>query len=236
MVIGSDPHRMSSSEKGGAHFNLSGIVSRDLAVIRICIRIVRCQRPAKRQNLTQNTQPLRNKGPSSPPLLPVGRQESVLKVPKERGISRCDSCDNATLQFVCTRCTRETDGIAAKLLRCGIASEALRQNMPLRQFAITEFVAAPTSMNAAHPLACAGTVLQAAIACNLRSAIPAAPSHLTWCEPYSLCTPRTNQRLMARPPSLALGAGPWKFKGSATTFHVKCSRPPFVPRGEFGES
>ena len=28
---------------------------------------------------------------------------------------------------------RETDGIAAKLLRCGIASEALRQNMPLSQ-------------------------------------------------------------------------------------------------------
>ena len=34
-------------------------------------------------------------------------------------------------QFVCPRSTRETDGIAAKLLRCGIASEALRRNMPL---------------------------------------------------------------------------------------------------------
>ena len=28
-------------------------------------------------------------------------------------------------------CTRDADGIAAKLLRCGIASEALRRNMPL---------------------------------------------------------------------------------------------------------
>ena len=36
-----------------------------------------------------------------------------------------------TLRFVCPSCTRDTDGIAAKLLRCGIASEALRRNMPL---------------------------------------------------------------------------------------------------------
>ena len=48
-----------------------------------------------------------------------------------RAISRCDSCDNLTLRFVCPRSTRERDGIAAKLLRCGIASEALRRNMPL---------------------------------------------------------------------------------------------------------
>ena len=33
---------------------------------------------------------------------------------------------------MCPRCTRETDGIAAKLLQCGIASEALQRNMPLR--------------------------------------------------------------------------------------------------------
>ena len=33
---------------------------------------------------------------------------------------------------MCTSCTRDTDGIVAKLLRCGIASEALRRNMPLR--------------------------------------------------------------------------------------------------------
>ena len=32
---------------------------------------------------------------------------------------------------MCPRNTRETDGIAAKLLRCGIAGEALRRNMPL---------------------------------------------------------------------------------------------------------
>ena len=36
------------------------------------------------------------------------------------------------VRFVFPRCTREMDGIAAKLLRCGIASEALRRNMPLR--------------------------------------------------------------------------------------------------------
>ena len=47
-------------------------------------------------------------------------------------ISRCDSCDKKTLRFVCPSCTRDTDGIAAKLLRCGIASEVLRRNMPLR--------------------------------------------------------------------------------------------------------
>ena len=46
-------------------------------------------------------------------------------------ISRCDLCDKLTLRFVCPRSTRETDGIAAKLLRCGIASEALRRNMRL---------------------------------------------------------------------------------------------------------
>ena len=33
---------------------------------------------------------------------------------------------------MCPRSTRETDGIVAKLLWCGIASEALRRNMPLR--------------------------------------------------------------------------------------------------------
>ena len=49
-----------------------------------------------------------------------------------RAISRCDSCDKKTLRFVCPSCTRDTDGIAAKLLRCGIASEALRRNMLLR--------------------------------------------------------------------------------------------------------
>ena len=42
---------------------------------------------------------------------------------------RCDSCAQ--------RCTEERDGIAAKLLRCGIASEALRRNMPLRKRAPT---------------------------------------------------------------------------------------------------
>ena len=46
--------------------------------------------------------------------------------------NRCDSCDNETGRFVCPRCTRETDGIAAKLLQCGIASEVPQRNMPLR--------------------------------------------------------------------------------------------------------
>ena len=32
---------------------------------------------------------------------------------------------------MCPRSAGETDGIAAKRLRCGIASEALRRNMPL---------------------------------------------------------------------------------------------------------
>ena len=63
-----------------------------------------------------------------PPLLLVGSKESVLKVPK-RGqfhaairltIWRCDSCVQGA-----------QDSIVAKLLWCGIASEALRRNMPL---------------------------------------------------------------------------------------------------------
>ena len=67
-----------------------------------------------------------------PPLLLVGSKELVLKVPKTSAISRCDSRDKKTLRFVCPSCTRDTDSIAAKLLRCGIASEALWRNMPLR--------------------------------------------------------------------------------------------------------
>ena len=50
-----------------------------------------------------------------------------------RAMSRCDSCDKKTLRFVCPSCTRDMEGIAAKLWRCGIASEALRRNMPLRE-------------------------------------------------------------------------------------------------------
>ena len=37
---------------------------------------------------------------------------------------------NEALRFVRPRCTREMDGIAAKRLRCGVASEALRRNIP----------------------------------------------------------------------------------------------------------
>ena len=67
------------------------------------------------------------------PLLLVGSKELVLKVPKRGQFhaairvtrKRCDSC---------ARVAQGTQtGIAAKLLRCGIASEALRRNMPLRR-------------------------------------------------------------------------------------------------------
>ena len=224
---------------------LSGIVSCDAAAIRIRIRIVRCQRLAKRQK----HKPCETQAHFLPPRLLVGSKELVLKVPKRRqlcgpnramqprcamrfeshipkslamrksffffyfnfslamrkhirliwnhrkmpeqmpakilrcwpamrkigvffkdramrnpcdsdsrcglacdastrdakslsmwverceplrtAISRCDSCDNLTLRFVCPKSTWERDSIAAKLLRCGIASEALRRNMPL---------------------------------------------------------------------------------------------------------
>ena len=56
---------------------LSGIVSCDSAATRIRIRIVRCQRPAKRQNTNRETE-----ARFSSPLLPVRSQELVLKVPK----------------------------------------------------------------------------------------------------------------------------------------------------------
>ena len=108
-------------------WQLSGIVSCDSDAIRIRIRIVRCQRPAKRQK----HKPCETQGRLFFAILLVGSKESVLKVPKTQAISRCDSCDKKTLRFVCPSCTRDTDGIAAKLLRCGIASEALRRNMPL---------------------------------------------------------------------------------------------------------
>ena len=47
------------------------------------------------------------------------------------------------------RCTQETDGIAGKLVQCGIVSEALRRNWPLSQDRHTTVVSAhklfPTS-------------------------------------------------------------------------------------------
>ena len=81
----------------------------------------------------KNTNPCETKVRFFAPLLPVGSHKSVLKVPKQgqshaviRGTpKRCDSC-------VHRKSTRATDGITAKLLQCGIASEALRRNMPLR--------------------------------------------------------------------------------------------------------
>ena len=57
---------------------LSGIVLCDLVAIRTRIRIVRCQRPAKRQK----HKPCETKARVFSPLLLVDCQESVLKVPK----------------------------------------------------------------------------------------------------------------------------------------------------------
>ena len=58
--------------------NLSGIVSCDATAIRIRIRIVRCQRPAKRQK----HKPCQTQARFLPPLLLVSSKELVLKVPK----------------------------------------------------------------------------------------------------------------------------------------------------------
>ena len=78
--------------------------------IRIRIRIVRCQRPAKRQKHKH----CETQAHLSSPLLLVGSKELVLKNAKTRAISRLDSCDKKALRFVCPSCTRDTDGMAAK--------------------------------------------------------------------------------------------------------------------------
>ena len=59
--------------------HLSGIVSCDAAAIRIWIRIVRCQRPAKRQK----DKPCETQARFSSPLFLLGSKELVLKVPKK---------------------------------------------------------------------------------------------------------------------------------------------------------
>ena len=102
---------------------LSGRVSCESAAVWIWIRIVRCERPAKRQK-SQDRQP--------PLTLVRGLAYRGRVVAKTRAISRCDSCDSEFPRFVCSRSTRETHGIAAKLSRCRIASESLWRNMPLR--------------------------------------------------------------------------------------------------------
>ena len=89
-------------------------------------------RDAKGPRNVKITNPAKQR-PTFSPLLPVGSQESVLKVPKRRQFhaairvttKRCDSYAQGP------RSTRETDGIAAKLLRYGIASEALQRSLPL---------------------------------------------------------------------------------------------------------
>ena len=46
----------------------------------------------------------------------------------------CNSNDTERLRFVCPRCPQETDGMLAKLVQCGIASEAPRRNEPLGSY------------------------------------------------------------------------------------------------------
>ena len=67
---------LSLARKGSVP-ELIGIISCDSAAIRIWIRIARCEWPAKRPK----HKPCETKAPFSP-ILPVGSQESVLKVPK----------------------------------------------------------------------------------------------------------------------------------------------------------
>ena len=63
---------------GLANHRLSGIVSCDAAAIRIRIRTVRCQRPAKRQKHI----PCETQARFLAPLLLAGSKELVLKVLK----------------------------------------------------------------------------------------------------------------------------------------------------------
>ena len=86
--------------------------------------------PTARRNV-KNTNIAKHRPIFLPPILLVGSEDLVLKVPKRGQFhaairvtrKRCDSCAQVALLA--------PDGIAAKLLRCGIASEALRRNMPL---------------------------------------------------------------------------------------------------------
>ena len=64
-------------------------------------------------------------------LLLVGSQEGVFNVPRRGQLHTTIPVTHLTLRFVCPRCTREMADMAAKLPRCGIASEALRRNYPL---------------------------------------------------------------------------------------------------------
>ena len=79
---------------------------------------MRCQRPTKRPK----HKPCETQARFLPPLLLVGSKELVLKVPQRW---QFDAAIRVRKE------PREREGIAAKLLRCGIASEALRRNMPL---------------------------------------------------------------------------------------------------------
>ena len=95
-------HYFRHQGKQGKEGRGSGIVSCDSAVIRIRIRIVRCQRPTKHQ--THN--PAKQRPVSFPHFLFVGSQESVLKLHK-RGqfqaairviLKHCDSCAQGALE------------------------------------------------------------------------------------------------------------------------------------------
>ena len=107
---------------------LSGIVSCDSAASRIRLRIVQCEWPAKRQK----PKPCKAKPRFFFPLLPVGSQESVLKVPKRGQLhttirmtpKRCDSCAQGALGR--RTVLRRNFCDAESLAKC------LRRNLPLR--------------------------------------------------------------------------------------------------------
>ena len=84
--------------------------------------------PAKRQK----HKPCATKARLCFPTSPCWQSGIGLESAETRTISRCDLCETETLRFVCPKSIGETDGMAAKLLRCGMASDALRRNMPLR--------------------------------------------------------------------------------------------------------
>ena len=96
---------------------------------------MRNERPAKHQEHKS----CEAKAPVFPPPVLVGSQESVLKVPKQGQFHAairvtpklCDSCAQGEI-------LRRT--VSRRIfLRCGIASEVLRRNMPLSRSELDEF-------------------------------------------------------------------------------------------------
>ena len=85
---------------------------------------------------TPKTQTLRNKGPFLPHFSSpfFDSQESVFKAPKRGQFHAAIrvTTNSERLRCVCLKCAQETDGIATTIVQCGIASETLQRNMPLR--------------------------------------------------------------------------------------------------------